>query len=263
MRRLPIRCAACLTLSIATLVVLSATLGCATAGMSFRWQEVDRVAIGMSQYEVENIMGPAEHYDYRDGCMIWTWSFARVSLIGVGSAARAVGVFFHDDKVVLINRVNGDKVTSVAADGWPPSVEVSSSQSSVTYGDSSLHQTTPPNIGANARDSGIDVLSTIVKKVGGKFRYFFDVRNHGRANFYGTVTITLLNRQPDTRNGVETFTSNGIPAGLGTAVYMDIFTGPPAVHGDYGVERFSYEVEDGGVIVDHGTGAIADRLELY
>ena len=108
----------------------------------------------------------------------------------------------------------------------------------------------------------ISVQNQIVKQVGGKHRYFFDVRNTGARPFAGQVTITLLGNSGPL--GRETFNATRpIAPGLGTSVYLDISTGPVAVHGEYGIERYAYEVRENGQTITQGSGAITERLERF
>ncbi|MBI3679400.1 MAG: hypothetical protein HY235_03275 [Acidobacteria bacterium] len=106
----------------------------------------------------------------------------------------------------------------------------------------------------------IGVQSQIVKAVARKYRYFFAIRNHGQTPFEGSVTIELKGRNGTL--GRETFTTRQpIAPGLGTSVYFDINTGPPSVHGEYGIMEFSYGVEVAGQIVASGRGLISEKFE--
>ncbi len=107
------------------------------------------------------------------------------------------------------------------------------------------------------------VTSTIVKAVDGKFRYFFDIRNHDNRPFAGEVKITLLNREPGVENGDDTFSTagNAIQPGVGRAVYIEAFTGPASVHGESCVARFTWLAVVAGKIVAKGVGRIAEKYE--
>ncbi len=105
----------------------------------------------------------------------------------------------------------------------------------------------------------IRVTNTMVKKVGKKYRYFFTVRNHDTKTLNGSAEITLLNKQPDTRNGNETFnTTKPMQPDGGSSVYMDIYTAPT---GGWGVGSFSYEIVSQRMRVAGGTGAITSEFE--
>jgi hypothetical protein len=106
----------------------------------------------------------------------------------------------------------------------------------------------------------ITVQSQIVKQIGGKHRYFFDVRNGDETPFNGAVTITLFG--DDGPLAKETFTTTKpIEPDLGSPVYLDAFTGPSSVHGRAGVKTFRYEATEGGQIVSSGKGSTTDRIE--
>jgi hypothetical protein len=118
--------------------------------------------------------------------------------------------------------------------------------------------TAPAQMARTAKS--IRVESQIVKQVGGKHRYFFDIRNRDEISFNGSVTITLLgDTGPLAR---ETFSATRpIEPGLGTSVYVEANTGPVSVHGSFGIKIFQFEVTDGGAVVSSGTGSITDKLE--
>jgi hypothetical protein len=106
----------------------------------------------------------------------------------------------------------------------------------------------------------VRVTSRIVKKVGSKHRYFFDVRNFSDESFDGTVAIWLMSG-----TGLEfkeAFgTSDPVLPGRGNSVYVDLSTGPPTVHAGAGIDRFRYEVQSGGNVVARGEGAISNKFE--
>lgn len=110
--------------------------------------------------------------------------------------------------------------------------------------------------------ASISVTSVIVKKVNGKHRYFFHLRNNAPQPFTGDVTITLLDAKHEHSNVSETYEiENPMQSGLGASVYFEVHTGPAAVHGEYGNTRFKYEVKSGGKVVDKGAGRITDNYE--
>ena len=115
---------------------------------------------------------------------------------------------------------------------------------------------------AQAKLDGIVVCSPIVKRVNGKFRYFFDIRNYGPKPFLGTVEISLLNKMKGVTNGKESFqTSQPIPMNLGQSAYMDAHTGPERFHGDACVAAFSWRVVVDGNQIKTGAGPISAKFE--
>jgi len=117
----------------------------------------------------------------------------------------------------------------------------------------------------DARSTSVSALkivveSQIVKAVSGKYRYFFDIRNRSQEAYEGSVTITINGKSGPL--GRETFsTRKPILPGLGVSVFLDINTGPPRVHGEFGAVDFSYEVQAGGKRIDSGSDAISSNLE--
>jgi len=113
-----------------------------------------------------------------------------------------------------------------------------------------------------AEKEQVKVTSLIVKKVDGKFRYFFDIRNYTDKPFEGAVELVLHNKMEGVTNGSESFaTKQPIQSGLGTVVFFDAFTGPSSVHGDASVVAFSYTVTIDGAAVFSGAARISDKLE--
>jgi len=114
--------------------------------------------------------------------------------------------------------------------------------------------------GKEIENFDIAVSSSIIKKVDGKHRYFFNIRNNDDKDFEGTVDIEVYN--DDELLGKESFkTTSSIGAGLGTSVYFDINTGPVSVHGEYGVTKFKYKVLINKDTVKEGDGDIASKYE--
>lgn len=108
----------------------------------------------------------------------------------------------------------------------------------------------------------IRVTSVIVKKVDGKFRYFFDLRNHDSKPFDGSVKITLKNTRPEITNGRETFdTKSPIQPSNGTSVFFDVNTGPRSIHGDSSVESFEFVATIKKQVVAEGRGEITSKIE--
>jgi hypothetical protein len=111
--------------------------------------------------------------------------------------------------------------------------------------------------------SDIVVKSIIVKKVNGKFRYFFDIRNNGTEEFSGEVSIFLHNNKQSSKLGGDTFaTTHPINPMLGFGhTYIEINTGTPLVHGEYGITKFKYEVKVADKTIKLGENIITDRYE--
>lgn len=122
--------------------------------------------------------------------------------------------------------------------------------------------TAPTNAPKQVEKYNIVVTSQIVKKVDGKHRYFFDIRNKDTKPFEGSVTISLFNSEQKTPLAGDTFTTNkAIEPELGTSVYADAHTGPPSVHGANGLSKFTYTVKKGNEIVNSGEGVITEKFE--
>src|SRR6266702_4281116 len=100
----------------------------------------------------------------------------------------------------------------------------------------------------------------LVKKIDGQYRYFFDVRNHDKKPWSGSATIELYNDKQETSVGSNTFeTTSPMQPGLGTSVYFNIHTGPPLVHGEYGITHFKYSIKIQGQESNKGTGKLSDK----
>jgi len=113
-----------------------------------------------------------------------------------------------------------------------------------------------------AEQMNIVVESQIVKKVDGKNRYFFDIRNKDKKAFSGKVSISLYNDKQPTPLGTGNFeTSAPIEPGLGNFVNIDINTAPKAIHGEYGITSFKYEVSIDGNVVKSGEDGVSDKYE--
>lgn len=108
----------------------------------------------------------------------------------------------------------------------------------------------------------IVVTSQIVKKVDGKYRYFFDIRNRDTKPFEGSVSIALFTSELKNPIAGDAFnTTKAIEPELGTSVYTDANTGPTSVHGANGITKFTYTVKKGDDIVNTGEGVITDKFE--
>lgn len=110
----------------------------------------------------------------------------------------------------------------------------------------------------------IEVTSVIVKDIGKKYRYFFDIRNKGKSPFAGSVTISfyILGRELEV-GAFNTDELNGgqLEPGLGMSRYIDMNTGPEEVHGEFGISKFSYKVFVEGEELGAGQGNITSKLE--
>lgn len=124
-------------------------------------------------------------------------------------------------------------------------------------------ETSVPVVAEPVSTQDIIVTSQIVKAVGGKYRYFFDIRNQDDKPFSGEVSIEL-----DKPNGERVYddsfsTNQPIQAGVGTSQFVETYTGPVSVHGTDGVQTFEYIVKSGGSVVKTGQGTISTKFESY
>ncbi len=108
----------------------------------------------------------------------------------------------------------------------------------------------------------LEVTSQIVKKVDGKYRYFFDIRNRDTKDFDGEVTINLLKSNGNKLGATTIDESKAIEPNRGIARYVDINTGPvPQFAVDLGITKFTYEVKVNGKIAKTGEGTISIEFE--
>lgn len=108
----------------------------------------------------------------------------------------------------------------------------------------------------------IVVASQIIKKIDGKFRYFFDIRNKDKKDFNGKVSITLYNEKQNSALGGDTFeTKVPLAPEFGNSSYIDINTGPTSQHGEFGITKFKYEVKIDNKVVKSEEGKITDKYE--
>ncbi|MFA5736702.1 MAG: hypothetical protein WC893_00855 [Candidatus Paceibacterota bacterium] len=103
----------------------------------------------------------------------------------------------------------------------------------------------------------ISVTSQNVKEVGGKYRYFFNIKNNDNEPFAGDVNIDLINAEGGSVYDKTFSSSQAIAPGLGTSVYFDINTGPTSVHGMNGIKTFSFTAKVNGQVVKSGSGSIS------
>lgn len=126
-------------------------------------------------------------------------------------------------------------------------------------GNSNMHEPAiqdPSN--ANVESSASAKLTasmSAMKKVDEKYRYFFDVSNEDTKPFIGKMKILLFNKQSDSWMMYEGF-DVAIDPGVHKVFYIDTFTGPESVHGEFGISRFEYEAILGSKTVQKGKGEI-------
>ena len=115
---------------------------------------------------------------------------------------------------------------------------------------------------SKSHKSNVVVKSLIVKKVDGKFRYFFDIRNNGTEDFNGEVSIYLYNNKQSLELGRDTFkTEYPINPKLGNYVWIEINTGTPLIHGEFGITKFKYEVKVDNIITKSEEDVISKKYE--
>ncbi len=125
-----------------------------------------------------------------------------------------------------------------------------------------MNAAAPTNTPKPVEKYNIVVTSQIVKKVDGKYRYFFDIRNKDTKPFEGSVSIALFTSELKNPIAGDAFsTTKAIEPELGTSVNMDANTGPTSVHGASGITKFTYTVRKGNEIVKTGNGVITDKFE--
>lgn len=98
------------------------------------------------------------------------------------------------------------------------------------------------NAWRSADSVGIEVTNTTVKEVGGKYRWFYDIRNEGENPFSGEVRIEVINGLGESVYDRTFMVTDPIYPGVGKSVYFDTSTGPSSIHGEYGVENFRYQI---------------------
>lgn len=107
----------------------------------------------------------------------------------------------------------------------------------------------------------IAVSSQSVKEVGGKYRYFFNIKNNDTKSFTGDVKIVVINAEGDFVYDDTFSTSQPLVSGGGTSVYIDANTGPTSVHGSHGVQTYSFTAKVGAEVVKTGSGTISTLVE--
>ncbi|PYV93889.1 MAG: hypothetical protein DMG90_01335 [Acidobacteria bacterium] len=108
----------------------------------------------------------------------------------------------------------------------------------------------------------VTVSSQMVKKVGGKYRYLFEIRNHDSKSFTGIATISLYNDKQQTALGQGTFDMiQPLQPSLGSVVCFDSNTGPISQRGGDGITHFKYTIMVNGQGVNAGEGQITGKYE--
>jgi hypothetical protein len=128
----------------------------------------------------------------------------------------------------------------------------------------SWQQRRVPGTPAATLAKNVVVTSTIVKKVDGKFRYFFDVENRNQRPITGSATITLLSR--DAKNGFKypfDIDLDALAPGLHKPRYVTINTGNTPEYGSDGIGRFSYAVKMDSHSFSYDGRPITDKYEDY
>lgn len=115
--------------------------------------------------------------------------------------------------------------------------------------------TQPPTVAVAQRD--VVVTSQNVKQVDGKYRYFFDIRNHDTVPFTGDVRIELL-RADGSVSGREDFSSKqAMVSGMGDNVFIDINSGPePYFAREFAITGFRYSVTSNNQMIASGNGSL-------
>lgn len=75
-------------------LLLAITLS-ACAGTAFQWDTARQIKAGMSEQEVQALMGPPYLVQSKPDGLVWVWSHA-----GAFSGVKTVSVVFRDGKVV-------------------------------------------------------------------------------------------------------------------------------------------------------------------
>ncbi len=112
----------------------------------------------------------------------------------------------------------------------------------------------------------IVVINQTVKKVEGKYRYFFDIRNNDDKPFSGEVEIKLHKENGSTLGKGDFGATAPIGPGLGDSVHIDVNTGPvPIFASEAAITNYTYEVVSSSQIVSSGSGDIVapNTIETY
>jgi hypothetical protein len=109
----------------------------------------------------------------------------------------------------------------------------------------------------------IEVESLIVKRIGKKHRYFFQIRNDDSRPFNGKVEVRVKGYKGVTV-GLEVFVFKApLEPGKATYGFIDANTGPTSRYGDFKVTSFQYRAYSQQRNVASGTGSISQKYEEY
>lgn len=76
--------------------VLAAAAGVGCTGSDFQWRQASQLRPGLTQDQVESLMGRPTDVRARDQGAVWTWTY----LSPAGGEARSVSVVMRDGRVV-------------------------------------------------------------------------------------------------------------------------------------------------------------------
>lgn len=153
-------------------------------------------------------------------------------------------------------------IVGASNDNTPTTTGSQPNSAAKSFQDGMNAATAPTSTPKPVEQYNIVVTSQIVKKVDGKYRYFFDIRNKDTKPFEGSVSIALFTSELKNPIAGDAFnTTKAIEPELGTSVNMDANTGPTSVHGANGITKFTYTVKKGNDVVKTGEGVITDNFE--
>jgi len=98
-----------------------------------------------------------------------------------------------------------------------------------------------------------------------KYRYFFNIKNKATSSFFGSIEITLVNREAKrvTLQNFDTKDSGewGILPEISKTVYLDAHTAPSSIHGDAGIVSYRSVVKNNdGKIVYSEVGKVPQDI---
>ena len=111
------------------------------------------------------------------------------------------------------------------------------------------------------KKTSIVVTSMIVKKIDGKFKYWFDIRNKGKKPFDGIVRIWCITDDESSEFDESFKTNRPIEPKLGTPQFIELNTGITSFHGANGISKFRFEVIVNDEVVQTGSGRITNNFE--